>query len=253
MINVISSKKINENLQVKKNIKVLLKTTSTNDVLKNNLNKGVQVVISEKQSKGRGRFNRKFHSPYFNGIYMSLLLNGNYEYEKIGRITTFIALAVSKSIEELYGVKAGIKWINDIIINGKKVCGILTESVIKNGKISSIIAGIGINVYNKKFHKDIEKIASSLYIESGKKIDRNLLISHVINKLEDIENDIKNDNFIEEYQKKLVILNKQIMVSSVEENYLAYCLGVDNLGRLIVERNGKKEYLINSDVSVKSI
>ena len=80
-----------------------------------------------------------------------------------------------------------------------------------------------------------------------------MLIAHVINKLENLENDIKNDNFIEEYQKKLVILNKQIMVSSVEENYVAYCLGVDNLGRLIVERNGKKEYLINSDVSVKAI
>lgn len=253
MLNFVTSKKINSLLNSPKKIKTVCTTTSTNTVLKNKYLSGedLQVLIAESQSSGRGRLNRTFYSPKFSGIYMSYRVNGNFEIDSIGKITTFVAVCVAKAIEELYNTKIDIKWVNDLFLNGKKVCGILCESVFIDNKVKGVIIGIGINVYNKKFPTSLQDIATNLQKETNLKVDRNKIISTIINNLENIESKLTCQEYFNEYKSRLFILGKEIKVITSEEEYLAKCTGLSTSGALIVEKDGKSIELICGDVSVK--
>ena len=254
MVKFITQKGINKHLKNKKNIKSLLCTTSTNDVLKNLILKGkdYDAVVSEKQSKGRGRLKRKFHSPVFSGIYITARLKKNYEFFDVGKITTCVAVMICRTIESLYSVKAQVKWVNDVFINGKKVAGVLAESVIVNNKIQDVIIGIGLNVYDKKFPKELKDIATSLQKESGEIVDRNKIIAVLLENLEKIDDEIKSGDYIKEYKNKMLLLNKKVTVSSGNESYDAVCKDVTADGKLIVEVDGKEVEITAGDVSVKA-
>lgn len=252
---ILNSQLIKDNL-IDKNIDVIIKETtlSTNDDAKSlSLSNKQVVVIAESQEKGRGRLNRVFYSPKGKGVYMSVLLKPDLSITDSVKITTFVAVACARVIERLAGVKVDIKWVNDLYINGKKVCGILTESAmdVKTGKLKYAVCGIGINCYGLDFPSEISFIATSIEKESGVKIDRNLLISAILNEIKDIKKEIESENYIKEYKARQFILNKEILVISSGESYKATALDITNNGSLIVEKNGEKITVNSGEVSIK--
>lgn len=244
---------IEKNL-IDKNIRleILEETTSTNDYIKKFSNLDSAVVIAKKQTLGRGRLNRAFYSPENKGIYLSILVKPQLETKDSVKITTFTAVAVANAIEKVSGLKTQIKWVNDIFIGGKKVCGILAEASqnFKEGKLNYAVIGIGINLYGKDFPSDIKNIATSIELESGKKIDANLLVVEIINSLYKINDDISGD-YLTKYKEKCFILNREIIVDTGKEKYKATALNVLDNGALLVEKEGKTFELDFGDVSVR--
>ena len=170
---------------------ILESINSTNTEAKNLVCKNAAentVVLAEHQTAGKGRMNRKFSSPEGTGIYMSLILKPKLSAENAVMITTAAAVAVSQAIESVANVKTGIKWVNDIYIGDKKVCGILAESASSslNSDFKYVILGIGVNVFEPTdgFPDEIKEIAGAIY-KNNHKIHkaRNLLVAEILKKM----------------------------------------------------------------------
>lgn len=228
------------------------------------------VVIAESQTKGRGRLGRSFYSPKGNGIYMSILFKTGREATDAVKVTTFAAVAVSRAVERVSGLKAGIKWVNDIYINEKKVCGILTEAGFSNESrgIDYVIAGIGINVYGREFPEDIRDIATSIEAEIDRTArnnenaalqtpDRNQLIAEILNQMEPFVTGEETD-YLEEYRERSVIIGKRVNVINGNVQYPALAVGIDDDCGLIVEREeidgnvtGERKVITAGEVSIR--
>jgi BirA family transcriptional regulator, biotin operon repressor / biotin---[acetyl-CoA-carboxylase] ligase len=144
------------------------------------------VVVAEEQTLGRGRMDRKWYSPRYTGIWMSIILRPKIPLAKAPQLTLIAAVAVVQAIEELTELSPQIKWPNDILINGKKMTGILTELQAEADQINSVIIGMGINVNQERddFPLDLQGIATSISIEQGKPLSRAALIRSVLTHLE---------------------------------------------------------------------
>jgi BirA family biotin operon repressor/biotin-[acetyl-CoA-carboxylase] ligase len=142
------------------------------------------LVVAEQQDAGRGRRGRSFESPRGSGIFMTLLLKPDLNPNNASMITLVAALAVSKAITNQTGRPAGIKWPNDIVMNGKKVVGILTEMSAQFDYVNHIVVGIGINVHNESFPEELKDIATSLYMETGEHYNRAAMIEEVLEQFE---------------------------------------------------------------------
>ncbi|MBS4215881.1 biotin--[acetyl-CoA-carboxylase] ligase [Neobacillus rhizophilus] len=144
------------------------------------------VVIAEEQISGRGRMNRPWHSPKYTGIWMSLILRPNVPLTKAPQLTLLTAVAIVQAIEEVTGLNPEIKWPNDILLNGKKITGILTEMQAEADQIHSIIIGMGLNVNQTKddFPPELQNIASSLLIEKGDALSRASIIRSIFTHFE---------------------------------------------------------------------
>lgn len=145
---------------------------STNTVLKDLASKGAKsgtVVIADHQTGGKGRRGRSFASPSGEGIYMSYLFKPESGFDKISDLTSWTAVAVSDAIRNAYGLDSQIKWVNDLLMNRKKICGILTEVTVEgeSGFIDTCIIGIGVNVNEASFPSELSEIATSISIENG--------------------------------------------------------------------------------------
>ena len=245
---------IKKNL-INKDINIVIKesTKSTNDDVKSFIgSSNLAVVIAENQTKGRGRNNRSFYSPSGKGIYMSILLTPNLSVTDGVKITTFVEVAVANAVEKVSGLKVGINWVNDLFINGKKVCGILTESGVdlKNKKLSYAVCGIGINCYGLDFPSEISSIATSLEKE-GAKVDRNVLIAEILNNLSCIESEVLSGNYLAEYKNRCIVLNKQVTIVSGQDTFTAIAVDVTDSGALVVNKNGETLAVNSGDVSIR--
>ena len=195
-------------------------------------------VIADHQTAGRGRFARKFYSPDKQGIYLSLLLKPNIDLPSISVLTICAAIAVCRGVLKICDINAGIKWVNDIYIGGKKLCGILSEASMSAElqSIDSVVVGIGINT--GVVDDNVREIAASILEESGKRGIRNRLIAEVLNQFEDIyfglDRGDKKKDIIAEYSQKLLFVGKEIRVTQHEKSYSAIVQGVDETGALIV-------------------
>ncbi len=244
---------ITKNLKEKIIVEVVNETTSTNDHIKKYLGFNSYALIAKSQTCGRGRLNRSFYSPSGTGVYLSVLLKPNSNIANSVRLTTFTAVVVAKAIESLIGAPVQIKWVNDLFLNGKKICGILTESSynLKKGKLDYAIIGIGINVYNGEFPLELSNIATSIEKETGSKIDVNELIGKIISGLLDAEKEISSSEYLKEYKNRLFILNKKVLVVSGQDSYEAVCLDVLDNGALQVQKDGEIITVNAGDVSLK--
>ncbi len=193
------------------------------------------VVIAQEQTKGRGRGDKSFFSPKNTGIYFSIILKKSLLLPP----AIYIAVATHKALKEC-GVEADIKWVNDLYIGGKKVCGILC-----NALCDGFIAGVGINVSTDAFPKEIENIAGSL--ESD--IDKSALCAKVINNILDV---MEQDSslVLEYYRAYQMLKDKKISYTKNGEFYMAIAKGVDDNGHLIIERDGKTDTLSSGEVSI---
>lgn len=238
-------------------VTVLAETDSTNLYLKkisDSLPEGA-VVIADCQTAGRGRFKRVFHSPENCGIYMSILLRPEIHAKDAVLITAAAAVSVSEAIEKLCGTHTQIKWVNDILLASKKVCGILAESVLnpKTGTIERAIVGIGINVYapKKGFAPEIKEIAGFISEKEEENL-RNLLCAEIINRLVYYSKNITQKEFLAKYRSLSAVVGKKINVISNERKTPATALDIDENCRLLVEYDDKtREYLNSGEISVK--
>ncbi len=210
------------------------------------------LVIAERQTAGHGRFDRKFHSPK-NGIYMSLLLKPTFIGFDTTLITTAAAVAVAQAIEQLSGKKSKIKWVNDVYIENKKVCGILTEGAVnpKTQGFDYVILGIGINAFTPEngFNSEIENIAGSVFEGFSTQLMARLT-AQVINNF--FEFYIKKKEFLTDYRSRSNVLGKEIYVLRNDTKVKATALEIDDKCRLLVKyENGNTEYLNSGEISIK--
>lgn len=232
---------------------------STNRYLKERAAEGAQegmVIIANRQSAGRGRLGRSFFSPEEKGIYMSILLCPDISLERAVLITSMAAVAVARAVERVSGVEAKIKWVNDIFLHNKKVCGILTEAGInaEKGSLEYAVLGIGVNVGRMEFPEELKKIATSVSNECGKEVSKEVLINEILLELETWYPTLDDGSFLEESKKRSVLLGKEILV--IDETvpgggYSAKAVDINEFGNLIIERNGKKLVLNSGEVSIR--
>lgn len=211
------------------------------------------LVVSEEQTQGRGRRGKDFYSPANSGIYMSLVLRPKLSMEDITLITTGVSVAICRAIENLFPLKPQIKWINDIYIEDRKVCGILTEGVtdFETGTIEAVILGIGVNFNTDNFPQDIQKKAGSLLSEKISKVSRNDLIAEIAKEVFRIMENIQDRTYLNEYRERSWVIGNMVDVITPEETYRAKALDILESGALVVEReNGKIENLISGEISI---
>lgn len=257
----ISENEIRKNLKsnLKLSFKIFDTIDSTNTAAKKYAIEGAKeglVVISSHQTAGRGRMGRRFSSPDNTGIYMSILLKPQINPENTVLITTAAAVAVSKAIEKLGGKKTDIKWVNDILINSKKVCGILTEGQINplSKCFDFAILGIGINVYAPEngFDEDIKNIAGYIFEQENENL-KSKLIAEILNNFSFYYNNILEKKYFDYYKSRCLVIDKDVFVLQNGQiiNEGKVC-GLDKDFRLLIElKNGEKEYISSGEISVK--
>ena len=256
---VFSSISVEKRLKNDCKVIVLESVDSTNNYLKKLAENGEKentVVIAECQSSGKGRLGRNFFSPK-SGLYLSILLRPDFSAEKSLFITTAAAVAVSDAIEEVSGKKTGIKWVNDIFIGKKKVCGILTEASVdfETGGLYYAVLGIGVNIYHPDddFPPEIRDIAGAVFDE--KPCDKDLkqkLAAAVINNFFNIYNNIESSDFMQRYKQKSCVLGKEIFVLKNETKTKATVLDIDEKAGLVVKyENGEVKTLSSGEVSIR--
>ncbi|AOY75156.1 biotin--[acetyl-CoA-carboxylase] ligase [Clostridium formicaceticum] len=215
------------------------------------------VVIGEEQTGGRGRLGRNWSSPKGEGIWMSIILKPSIPPTEGMKMTQIAAASVCKAIREAAGVEGYIKWPNDIVVGGKKVCGILTEMAGELNKIDYLIVGIGINVNNQSFPEEFKDIATSLTIEKGKKIDRKTLIACILKEFETLYQHYIDrrtlDETLEIIRLYSAVLGKTVRIIKGEQELKGRVLEINDEGLLKVQlEDGKEELLVSGEVSIRS-
>lgn len=215
------------------------------------------LVTADAQQAGIGRRGRSWSSEKKAGIYMSMLLRPEIATDKASMLTLVAALAVERAIAETLDCQPMIKWPNDIVLNKKKICGILTEMVLKRTEIDYVVIGIGINVNNKNFPEEIVQTASSLSLELGNEIDREMLISEVWKRFS-----VYYENFLQvgdlsgikaEYEHALINKDEKVKVLDPLGEYMGIAKGITNIGELIVDTEEEIRYVSGGEVSVRGI
>lgn len=229
------------------NVEYFESVSSTNKLLKSEEYLENTLLITEEQTNGIGRLNRNFVSNKSKGIYMSLKIKPTFDLNNINKLTPSIGVIISNSIFNQTNIHPYIKWVNDIYLNDLKISGILVESVIKNNTIEYLIIGIGINCFNQDF-KELNNIASSIEKETNIIINRNLLIIDIIEGIEKLLNDFNNTYYLEEYRKYQYLKNKEVVISTLKEEFIGTYCDIDELGGLVINLNGDLKTFYNGEV-----
>ena len=214
------------------------------------------IVVTEEQLEGRGRLDRTWYSPRSTGIWMSVILRPNIPPNQAPQLTLLTAVSVVQAIQEVTGLEPDIKWPNDILLNGKKIVGILTELQAEADRINSVIIGIGINVNQRidHFPESINRIATSLAIERGEKINRSELIQVILLKLENLYNDyLKNGFHVVKllWESYAVSIGQQIVARTLAGAIEGCALGITADGVLMLEDlDGKIHYIHSADIEL---
>ncbi len=255
-LNKLSGSIIEKHLKHKLDIVILDEVDSTNSYAKELALSDKRIntaVLAEKQTGGRGRMGRPFFSPDKNGLYMSLLCYPQINAENAPLVTSFVATAAAKAVEKLYGCEVNIKWVNDIYLNGKKICGILTEAGFdfESGNVDYLVIGIGINVSGTEFPKELESIMTSLEKETGISVSRNLLAAEILNNLSCLDKRVKSREYLFYYREKSNIIGRKIHVICGNVEYDAEAVDIDDNAALIVRADNGFKTLNSGEVSIK--
>ena len=209
------------------------------------------IIISDCQTMGRGRYSRNFFSPSGGGLYMSIVLRPEaMHFKNPTSVTAFAAVSVCEAIESISTKVPRIKWVNDIYIDGKKVCGILTEAVtdFESGGLDWVVLGIGINVHTRTedFPCDLQSIATSIYPDEKMSGVRNRLSAEIINRILGFETLPSETEIFEKYKKRLMVLGKKITVIQNQVEYKATAIDVDSVGHLVVKNESGERITLSS-------
>ncbi|HEX2925899.1 MAG TPA: biotin--[acetyl-CoA-carboxylase] ligase [Ruminiclostridium sp.] len=198
------------------------------------------VIIADRQTLGRGRVGRQWQSDTAEGIWFSIVLRPDVEPENVQIITLAASVAVVEAISETQGIVCGIKWPNDIILDGKKLGGILTELSAEPGHINHVVVGIGLNVNqdSEGFRDEIKHKAVSLKMYKGKPISRADLLGGILYKFEEIYKSVllvKNQDIIDKWKKYSVTIGKEVKITYRDVEYIGTAHSIASDGKLIVE------------------
>lgn len=240
------------------------KIDSTNNEAKRLAEAGAEqgtLVIAEEQGAGKGRRGRSWSSPRGTGVWMTVILKPEFPPSQASMLTLVAAMAVEEGIRKATGLETGIKWPNDIVVNGKKVCGILTEMSTELDYINYVVIGIGINVNVEEFPEEISNTATSLYLETGKKISRAPIIVEIWKAFEQFYGlFVKNADLSlvkNAYEERLLNLGKEVCVLAPKGEWRGISKGIDSMGRLLVEplegANREVKAIDSGEVSVRGI
>ncbi|MCM1045177.1 MAG: biotin--[acetyl-CoA-carboxylase] ligase [Candidatus Gastranaerophilales bacterium] len=222
------------------------------------------LIVADMQTAGRGRRGRTWSSPANTNIYYTLILKPDFSPDKAPMLTLLMGLSVAKGMEKTFGdrgdeaLRPEIKWPNDVVVNGKKVCGILTEMSIEHDYIQNVVVGVGINVKKQEFEPELAKKATSLEAESGVQISRCTLIANIMESFEkDYETFCRKGDLSgqrKDYNKRLVNKDKEVRVLDPHGEYQGVAKGISDIGELIVElADGTIREVFAGEVSVRGL
>ena len=250
-------------LTLGQNIICLDSVDSTNNYAKKLADRGAPhgtVVLTDCQTAGRGRRGNSFVSPEGKGLYLSVLLRPNLPPVDVINLTAWIAVAVCDAVEQVIGRRPGIKWTNDLILQSKKLCGILTEMSLEaeTGELQYVVAGIGINVSQSEddFGTEVSSLAISLEQALGRKIRRADLAVAVLGALECMMNDFPHQKaaWLERYRADCLTLGREVRLIRRGEAQIAFAQTIDEDFALVVRHeNGTVETVTAGDVSVRGL
>jgi BirA family biotin operon repressor/biotin-[acetyl-CoA-carboxylase] ligase len=238
---------------------LLDEVTSTNDYLKEEALNGAEhglVVVANRQTQGRGRLGRKWSSDSEDGIWLSVLIRPENDFENINDITRIFAVSIVKTLDSICEVKSTIKWPNDIILDNRKVSGILCESYFEGNKCKFVIVGVGINVCQKSFDDVLKQSAISLKMYTGKSFDKRKIIDGFIKISNLVYDDYVKDksNFNCFYKKNCVTLGKEIKIVKDKQEIICKAIDIYDNGNLMVEYSDNSiEEITSGEVSVRGI
>lgn len=205
---------------------------------------------------GRGRRGKQWSSPIGSGAWFSLLLRPDIPPAEASVLTLLGGLAVCRALEDISGMQPVIKWPNDILLNGKKLVGILTEMDCEMSQVHFVVLGIGINVNTKAFPPELEEVATSLFLESGKTFSRKLVVQKTMERLEEYYDIFLAAGgfapLLDEYRRRCVTLGREVTVLE-EKSFLATALDVTPEGELLVRRSdtGEEMVIYSGEVSIR--
>lgn len=236
---------------------------STNSYLKResaNLPSGA-VAVADQQTGGRGRLGRSFHSPKRTGIYLSVLLKPVLEPARALNLTAYVAVAICEAVERAAGLQPGIKWTNDLVLNGRKICGILTEMAIEgeSGTLQYVVPGIGLNVNEEPedFPEDIRSVAGSLAMAAGRKLERGRLAAEMVNSLDRMYTawQVGGGDYLVRYRALCLTVGREVQVirAGVPPR-TAFAEAVDDdFGLVVRYPDGSRETVTAGEVSVRGL
>ena len=228
---------------------------STNTYAMENAEK-YNLIVADEQTAGKGRLGRSFESNKGAGIFASIVVRPDKKTYDVANITLVAALAVQRAMDK-FGIETKIKWPNDIICQGKKLCGILTEMKNDGDKVKFVVVGIGINVNNEKFLEDLADKATSMYLLQSKKYDRADILLEVLKEFDKLYDQYtKNDNLdfmINEYNEKLINKGSEVIVEFKNENKKAILIGVNESGILKVLIDGEEKNIVSGEIKIRGV
>lgn len=233
-------------------LQVLGEVTSTNALLRQQAMAGAPdgaVLAAGSQSLGRGRLGRSFFSPADTGVYLSVLIRRDWGAEESRRLTTMAALAACRAVSRVSGKEAGIKWVNDVFLNGKKVCGILTEAAfsLEDGRLDYAVVGAGFNAYAPRegFPEELREIAGPVF-DAPQEEGRNRLAAAFLNELASLL--AGPEGYLADYRAHSLVLGKEILAGDRK----ATALELDDSCGLVVEyEDGRVETLRAGEIRIK--
>ena len=206
------------------------------------------IIIAKEQSGGRGRMGRSFYSPDNTGLYMTVLLEASHNMIDNVMLTTSASVAVCRAVEKLSGIRLSIKWVNDLYLNGKKICGILCESFEASGK-RFLAVGVGVNISTADFPSEISDVAGSLGVSENIK---NELAAEIFAELWRLYNTGDKSEMIDYYKERSIVLGKRIFFVENGVKQYAEAIDIDEYGRLAVRLdNGKEKILSSGEITVR--
>jgi len=220
---------------------------STNDCAQMLAEQGAEegiVVFAEKQTKGRGRLGRIWESEAGKNIMFSVILRPKFAQDQMGLIGFLIAVSVAEAIEKNINQSIELKWPNDLLINSKKFCGILLEASFQQGMLDFIIVGIGVNVNQTTFSKELKEKATSLKLECGREFDRSAILRDILESLEVNYLETHRQGFnsiIERWAQRCHIFDKEIRISHRDKIITGKVVRLNSDGGLIVKLPDQKE------------
>ena len=223
---------------------------STNTYIKNNFNTLLDktIILSKHQTNGRGRFDRNFLSNNEKGIYCSFLIKKNINENLLKFLNLKLACALHDAIKSSFNIDTQIKWPNDIIINQKKVAGILIEAQIESNNYKALIIGFGLNIYHQEFDQTIKNIATSLEDHFTNDYDRNLLLTHFFNQLDFF---LYHPNILTIFKKYMLPIGTKVNMTINMNKEIVEIIDINTEGQLIVQTmNNKKITLFNEEIYI---
>lgn len=235
-------------------------TDSTNRRAREEAERGAphgSVFFAEEQTNGRGRLGRTWSAPRGAGVWMSVLLRPKLTPADIAQVTLLAGLATCIAIREVTGLPVAIKWPNDIVYEGKKLVGILTEMAAEEDRISALVVGIGVNVNNASFPKELKEKATSLLLAGGRRVSRKELAARILLRLEEeyerFLQHAADRAFLDRYAQHCATIGSVVRVATGSEEFIGTAVGINETGALLVETGQGVRPVLSGEVSVRGM